>query len=315
MTRAVRDKPAPNRHGAPATWRLQHKQDAADSLRRLLATPLSSLMTVFVIAIAMLLPSLVLLINSNLGNLLEEFRGSARLTLYLEEATTETEAIAVSEYLLTLDGIESVEFISQTKALEDFSVAAGLRDVLASFSENPLPASLVVTPAEVSADVVEALATELAARPEVALVQVDQQWIQRLEALADLLRVVARTLGVIVVLGVAFIVGNTIRLSVENHRDEIRVIKLVGGSDGFIARPFLYTGLYYGVCGGVLALLMLLLIGLPLAAPLRALTGPGASALTGLSPAGALLPVLAGAVVGWAAALIASRRCIRTIDP
>jgi len=310
MTRAT----VRNRQAGASRW-LQHHQDARDSLQRMLATPAASLMTVFVIALAMLLPSLLLAVNANLATLLDGFRQSARLTLYLGADVGEAEALEFSEYLLTLSEIDSVDYISRDQALADFSAAAGLRDVLASFDDNPLPAALVITPTAVTPAVIEALATTLAERPEVALLQVDQQWIQRLEALARLLSTLARALGLIVVLGVAFIVGNTIRLAVENRREEIRVIKLVGGSDGFIARPFLYSGLYYGAAGGLLALLMLLAIGFTLAPPLRALTGPAGPGLIGPGPLGTLLPVLAGAAVGWSAAFIASHRCIRAIDP
>ena len=96
-------------------------------------------------------------------------------------------------------------------------------------------------------------AEELQAHPEVAEAVLDMDWLQRLNSLMELSRRLVLAVGGLLVLGVVLILGNTIRLAIENRRDEIVIVKLVGGSNAFVRRPFLYTGLWYGVGGGVFA--------------------------------------------------------------
>lgn len=298
--------------------RLQvHQQVARSSLQRLLAQPGSSLLTVFVIAVSLLLPSLLFLLNANLNQLLLEFRQDTRVTLYLADGLTEAEGLQVSEDLLSRDDVKAVSFISSAQGLAEFSESSGLGDVLAQLPTNPLPASILVTPTSEDPALVSALATALGQHEDVALVQVDSQWLQRLAAVSRLLTALGTGLTVIVVLGLFVIVGNTIKLSIENRHREISVIKLVGGTDAFIARPFLYSGLYFGSAGGVCAVILQLVVLTVINRPLQDLLRLYDSNfdLQGFDPVGALQVILAGAVIGWAAALLASLRHIRSLDP
>lgn len=294
-----------------------HRKVAHASLRRILGGPISSSMTICVIAVSLLLPALLISLNNNLSKVLTEYQHSARITLYLHDTVNETSGLGVSKDLLTNVAIESTVFVSSAQALMDFGVASGLTHVLAEMESNPLPASIIVAPADTSPDAVAALVQHLQRLPEVDLVQVDSQWLQRLAAVSQLITVIGRGLIVIVVFGLFFIVGNTIRLAIENRRDEIRVIKLVGGTDAFVARPFLYTGLFYGLAGGLLAALLQVIVLIGFNSSLQDLLRLYESSfeLQGFDIYSTILLILAGGAIGWAGAMLASLRHIVMIDP
>ena len=174
-----------------------------------------------------------------------------------------------------------------------------------------------MTPTDVSPEAVDTLVSELQELPQVDVVQVDSRWLQRLAAISNLVRAIGRILSLIVILGLFFIVGNTIKLAVENRKAEIRVIKLVGGDDMFAARPFLYSGLLYGLTGGVLASVLQAVVLLGFNSNLEALLQLYESdfQLRGFGFSNSLIIVLAGAIIGWSAALVASLRHIRSISP
>ena len=151
----------------------------------------------------------------------------------------------------------------------EFQRYSGLGNVLTHLDKNPLPTVLVIQPSESinEPEQLAALQMEIQAQPVVDHVQLDMDWLRRLHELLTLGERVVAALAVLLALGVLLIVGNTLRLAIENRREEIVVIKLVGGTDGFVRRPFLYTGFWYGIGGGVIAILLLLVIGLMALAP------------------------------------------------
>lgn len=308
---------AATRQGALARFLQVHRRVAGSSLRQLLKTPFSSFMTIFVIAVALLLPALMFALNSNLTSVLDDFQDSARITLFLHETVDESRGMEVSNNLLTDEAIESAVFVSKDQALVEFSAATGLGGIVQELAANPLPAAVIVVPADPSPDAVESLVQRLQAQPEVELVQIDSRWLQRLDALSELVTTIGQALALIVVLGLFFIVGNTVKLSIESRKDEIKVIKLVGGTDSFVARPFLYTGLFYGIAGGVLACLLQALVVTGFSSSLQELMqlyesnfqlqGFGATSVIGL--------ILVGGAVGWSGALLASLRHIAVISP
>ena len=295
----------------------QHRVVARDSLQRLLRSPLATAVTVAVIAIALLLPALLLLFQQNLGSGIAELDRSARISVYLEAGLSDAEAQEVGNHLQTWDGLLSVELISSSQALAAFSENAGLGEVLTSLAENPLPATLLLVPDSADLQQLEALQAELEALPEVAVVELDRAWIARLQAIRNVVSVLGQALLIFVLLGLFAIIGNTIRLAIENRRQEIRVQKLVGATDGYIARPFLYTGFLLGSAGGVTACLLLLMLWLLLGASSRDLAALYNSGfeLSSLSPLSALGLVLLGGGTGWVSALISSYRNIAAIDP
>lgn len=286
-------------------WLQSHGECATDSLQRLLTAPLASFMTIMVIAIALLLPSLLRQVSQTLGAIDREFADQAQISLYLADTVSEAAGREVSESLLSMEDIESLTYMSKDQALEEFAAYSGLAGLAASLNENPLPATIVVVPVDKSPEGTRQLFGRLQALPEVEAARLDLDWLLRLEALSALLGRVTLLLSVILGLAVLFITGNTIRQAIENRHTEIQVVKLVGGTDSFAARPFLYTGLMLGLAGGILAAFMLLLTGLGFRRPMQELMGmyDNQLPLVGTGPVDLLLPVFAGALLGWLGAL------------
>lgn len=320
-TRPTPTRPTPNRRsGNPDSFSrlLQaHRRVAKSSFKRFFEAPASSLMTTFVIAVSLLLPALLFGLNSNLSSLLAGFQGSTQISLYLHDNVNEGSGFEVSENLLTRADISTAVYLSPQQGLDELAASMGLQNLLQEITPNPLPGAIVVTPADASFEAVNGLVERLQEIPEVALVQVDSRWLQRLTMISRLIKLTGRVLSVIVILGLFFIVGNTIKLAVENHKAEIRVIKLVGGSNMFAARPFLYIGLFYGLAGGILAILLQAIVLYVFKSNFDLLMQLYESEfqLQGFNPGNALFIIISGGTIAWLAALIASLRYIHSIDP
>jgi cell division transport system permease protein len=236
-----------------------HSTSAIDSLLRLLATPFQSLMTWLVIAIAVAIPAALYVGFANLQQLGESWEGSSQVSVFLRPETSDAKAEEMRANLSRRADIAKVVYVSPAQAITEFKAQSGLGEVVDSLEKNPLPGTLLVTPRlENGSDAaMTSLEQSLIADPAVADVRLDLQWVKRLQQLMILGKKMVFGLGGLLALGVLLVIGNTIRLSIENRRDEILVVKLVGGTDSYVARPFLYTGLWYGIGGGLLALVVL----------------------------------------------------------
>jgi cell division transport system permease protein len=215
------------------------------------------------------------------------------------------------------DDVAAVTLIDRDAALAEFRAQSGFGAALDALDGNPLPHTLVVRPASGLDSDVETLAAAVNALPETELVQVDTAWVTRLRAMLALAGRLVDFATVVLGLAVAIVVGNTIRLEINNRSVEIEVTKLVGGTDGFIRRPFLYLGLCYGIAGALVALLVvwlgLLLLG-PAVRGLAELYGSSFS-LAGLSLAESAILLAGGGLLGWAGAGLAAARHLRAIEP
>ena len=147
--------------------------------------------------------------------------------------------------------------------------------------------------------------------------QLDTEWVSRFNAILDVVRRVVFLAAGLFALGILVIVGNTIRLDIENRRGEIEVTKLVGGSDAFVRRPFLYNGVWYGLGGGAIAWLIVALVVFVLADPVQRIAGLYGSgfALHGLDAVSSLVLVAGGALLGWLGSFIVATRELRDIEP
>jgi len=236
-----------------------HSTSAIDSLMRLLDTPFQSLMTWLVIAIAVAIPAALYIGFANLQQLGENWEGSSQVSVFLRPETIDAKAEEMRAKLASRADIAKVVYVSPAQGLAEFKAQSGLGEVVDSLEKNPLPGTLLVTPRlQNDTDAaITSLEQSLIADPAVADVRLDMQWVKRLQQLMMLGKKMVFGLGGLLALGVLLVIGNTIRLAIENRRDEILVVKLVGGTDSYVARPFLYTGLWYGIGGGLLALVVL----------------------------------------------------------
>lgn len=316
-SRQQRGSAPSSRHGG---WRSRlqiHRETAADSLARMTAAPLTTLMTLAVIGIALLLPAVLLVATDNIRTLTRDLETGSRINVYLEQAPDQARLESMSEDLLSRSSIQDLDYISAEQAAETFAAESGFGDILDSLPDNPLPATLVIHPATTEYTAVRELAQSLEGLPEAGTVQIDLQWLQRLDGFLELTRRATTAMLIILSVAVLFVVGNTIRLAIVSRRAEIQVAKLVGATDSFVARPFLYTGLWYGAGGGLCAWLLLNLTTWMLSAPVERLLAlyesqhelqwPGATALLAL--------VGGGAALGWLGALISVRQHLATIEP
>lgn len=254
---------------------LIHRQVAISTLKRLLHAPLNSLMTVTVIAIAIALPATLYLLIQNFQQLGTGWSGAPTISLFLTQGQSAKTTYQLAQRLSTWPEITHLNYTSPQQALAEFEQQLGLQDLQATLGENPLPGVLI---AQIAAHTANdpAAAHQLIARlqqlPEVDIAQLDLEWLQRLKAIATLAKRGVIILASLLALGVILITGNTIRLAILNRQEEIRIVKLIGGTDAFVRRPFLYIGIWYGLSGGLLACLILTLTLKLLSDPIDRLT-------------------------------------------
>ena len=237
-------------------WRLHHKASSKDAVQRMRNSPVGTLMTVLVIAIALALPTGVAVLLDNARAVTSGWDGNAHLSVFLHTNIGEERQRELAAEWQRRDDVERTSVITREQALAEFRQLSGFGEVLDALPDNPLPPLVMVFPTDTGAQALERLRRQLEAAPEVELAQLDIEWVQRLHAMIDLGERVVGALTLALALAVVLVMVNTIRLGIESRRDEIVVVKVVGGTDGFVRRPFLYTGFWHGIAGGVLAVLL-----------------------------------------------------------
>ena len=285
---------------------------------RIVRTPLASLLTMLVIAITLALPAGLHLAIKNAMLLSGGWENAVDFSVYFEPGTDEDAARALADVIRKRADVELVRFVAADSALEEFRENPGFAAAIDGLPTNPLPHALVVRPAAVAgSEAIAVLKDDLTNLPETDIVQLDTEWVQRFHAILDVVRRGVAIVAALLAAAVLIVIGNTIRLDIQNRREEIVVTKLVGASNGFIRRPFLYSGFIHGVTGGLIALIVIAVTLALLADPVRRLAGLYSSgfSLVGLSPTEALLLVVAGAGLGWLGAFLATARHLRRIEP
>ena len=294
-------------------WLDQHLYSVVSSLGRAVRRPWATLLTVGVMAVAFALPLGLWLALQNVGHFAGDVQQSREIDLFLTPETPVARAQALAETLRARDDVASVEVRTPDQGLAEFRQRSGLADSLDLLDGNPLPALLVVVPEGDEARLVAALE----ALPETDLLQHDAAWRERLTGWMGFGERLTWVLAALFGLGALLVVGNTVRLDIQSRREEIGVLQLLGASDGFVRRPFLYLGAWYGLAAGALALGILTLAWMALQAPLAALARSYGSpfALSGLDPLGAALVVLAATIVGWLGAWLVTGHFLRQTRP
>lgn len=300
-------------------WLGNHLRDALASLGRLYAEPVATLMTATVIAIALALPTGLFIALSNVAQLSSDWGGSTQISLFLHTNITKAEARKLQKRLEKHRDIKKVELIDKDRGLQQFREISGFGDALKYLDSNPLPVVLVVHPRMRAdqPDTAAQLVKQLGGIKQVELAQLDVQWVKRLYTFLEIANRSIWVIGSMLAIAVLLIIGNTIRLHIQNRREEIEVSKLIGASDAFIRRPFLYTGLWYGLIGGLLAWLITLVSMQLMEAPIHrlALLYHSDFRLHGLGFGSTLLLILVSASLGLLGAWIAVGRHLKDIEP
>ncbi len=297
----------------------RHAQVLIGSLGRIVQQPLPALMTMGVIAVALALPLFLSLLLQNARSATGNWNEAYDLSVYMNKKAGAARAQALAKQLRQRGDVATVRLITAEQALGEFRSDSGFGAALDALDDNPLPDTLVVTPT-LSASTpqgTESLKSAIAAMSDVQTVQIDTEWVKRLHAMLDLLRRVVLLTGGLLALGIVLVVSNTIRLDILNRRAEIEVMKLVGASDGFTRRPFLYTGVWYGLGGGVLALLLVAVASMVLARPVAQLAFLYGStfSLQGLKILTGFAVVGLSVALSWLGSWLAATRHIRAIEP
>lgn len=300
------------------TWLLRHASTSVGSLGRLFRQPFASLMIILVIAVTLAIPASLTLVVTTAQSVSSGWDNALDFSVYLRRHVAEADAAKLAKLIGQRADIASVRLITATEALAEFKAQSGFGTTLDSLSENPLPHTLVVRPSSANtSQSIILLQEELGNLPEADSVQVDTEWVQRFHAILDILRraivIGASLLGVAIVV----IIGNTIRLDIQNRREEIEVTKLIGASNAFVRRPFLWSGLWYGLFGGLLAV-GLVYYGLYLLAPsvarLAGLYKSGIAVMS-LTLTEALAVIGIGMALGLTGSWFAAARHMRRIEP
>ncbi len=236
-------------------WLQRHAQVALSSLGRLSRNPLSSLMTCAVIGIALALPVGLHVMLHNLQQISGSWESGASISVFLKQRVSDEEASALAEKLRRHQRIQEVQLITRHDALKEFQRQSGFADALQALDYNPLPNLLFIQPKIdfTTPEKAQQLVRELRLLPEAEIVQLDLQWVRRLQAITIIAQRGVVVLTALLSMAVLLIVGNTIRLEIQNRRTEIEITKLIGATNAFIRRPFLYTGFWYGLFGGLIA--------------------------------------------------------------
>lgn len=331
---------------------VNHFRTLVSSLGRLYQSLGSSLMTLAVIAIALALPAGFYVVLDNAKRLSGNWDSATKISLYLYPNTEDADGRALAKRLKRRDDVATTHYISKEAGLELFKRQSGVAEVLEGLNENPLPAVIEVIPTEVNkqrgdtpahvdadsqaidlsadlhgssassqaintADPITVLKTDLANLPQVEQVKLDMQWIRRLVAIMDAVQRGLFILATLLCLAVIMVVGNTIRLDIQNRAREIRVQKLIGATDNFIRRPFLYTGVWYGLLGGVLAWLVVFVSLRALSQPIARLASEYQSdfSLHPLSFGAGTLMLILSMGMGLLGSWLAVGRHLKRIEP
>ncbi len=241
-------------------YKSHHRDTIRISLLKMMREPVQTLMTVAVIAIALALPTALYLMVENIQRMGSNFESSAQITIYVQKGAKPEAIEKLQDKLENLAAVDSVSYISAEQALLEFKALSGFGSALRYLEDNPLPAVFLVQPIvsePIDLAQTKSLIASIADLPGVEDVQIDMQWLQRLHSLTEVGHKVVLALGATLGLGVLLVIGNTIRLAIQSRRDEIIVVKLVGGTNAYVRRPFLYNGVLLGLFGALTASIML----------------------------------------------------------
>ena len=289
------------------------------SLGEIWRTPVASVMTIFVMGLSLTLPATLHIIVKNVDSINTEWENASEISLFLQDTLTDKQIASAIRRLGAYDEVSQIRYISKQDALDEFKNLSGFGEALQYLESNPLPASFIVTPTEPfrQADAARQLLNKLEQEREVDFGKLDIDWLTRLNAIVVMLQESVLTIAVLLLVSVALIIGNTIRLSIISRREEIEVMKLVGATEAFIQRPFVYTGIWYGLLGGFIAFIVVNLILWWMEVALSGITGLYTSdyELQGLTFNEFLILIFVASGLGFTGAFWSVHKHVKEIEP
>ena len=300
-------------------WLAYHVQAAVASLNSLWRTPVATAMTVLVIAITLVLPALFWVMTDNMNQLMMSWQRGGHVSLYLKSPLPSADETAFLLRVQHTTGVAQATLKSSADGLAELQKEEGMQDMMRFLPDNPLPALIEVTPTlDVNtADKLDQLYATLKAYPQVEFAKLDLQWVNRLRAILGVVNQLAHGLMILLALAVILIIGNTLRMAIHHRHEEIQVLKLIGAKDSFILRPFLYSGIWYGLAGALFAVLLVNIFILSLTVVVNQLAAAYQMhySLIGLSVRQIFLLVLSAVILGWFGACLSVRKQLASIEP
>lgn len=311
-TATNKEAAAPSRLGV---WLHHHGHSVVFSLGRAWRKPWATLLTIMVMAVALALPLGLSIALDNVKLFAGSVQQSRDINLFLKTSVDAAGAAQLAETLRGRADVGAVTVRSPEEGLAELRDSAGLGEAIDALHDNPLPSLLIITPANGTDD--RRLAQSLQGLPQTDLVQHDALWRKRLDAWLGFGSRLVQVLSALLGLGAVLVVGNTVRLDIQSRREEIGVLQLLGASDGFIRRPFLYLGAWYGLGAGALALALIGVAGLALRPPLAELSSSYGSpfVLHGLDLLHSSLVLVGTVVLGWLGAWLVTGHFLRQTRP
>lgn len=286
----------------------QHFRAAKESWQQMKLHFWSNSFTMLVIGIALTLPVVLTVILTNLQEVTSGWNMGNQMTVFLKDSASAVEVRKLVNQFRLHQGVERVEYLNKDQTLQEFRTHSGFAEALELLPSNPLPAIIIIHPqtGAISTQELMQWAEQLKRLPEIELVQLDQEWLQRLGALIIVAERGILIISLLLVIAIALIIGNTIRLLIENRHEEIELISIIGGTHAFVRRPFLYTGISFGFCGGVLSCILVNLGLLTLQQPVAQLANLYHSTfiLSSMSFSLMLMVLLFSMLAGWLSAYI-----------
>lgn len=298
-------------------WLHHHVEVAQDCIKHLCNRPISSFITMLVLGVALAIPSFLFTVLLNVERISSYWEGDNELSLYLKVELTNQEVESVSQRLLLRPDLIAVDLIDAQQGLIEFRELTGFDNILSSLDENPIPAVISVLPKDDSVESLQRLKEELSVLVEVEKVVLDLDWIQRFNAIISLIQRVVIIFSLLLGFAVLLVIGNTIRMNVERRREEIQVSKLIGATNAWVRRPFLYLGIYYGLFSALIALIIIEFSLVVLKMPMLQLAQLYQSdfQLAGLGFWGMSLLFTLSIFLGWFGALLSANKFLAKLDP
>ncbi|MBD2794215.1 permease-like cell division protein FtsX [Xenorhabdus szentirmaii] len=300
-------------------WRVQSRYAWKSTLSDMLRQPLATLLTIMVIAISLTLPSVFYIVWKNVNQAVIQWDPIPQLTVYLDKSLSDNGVNQVIDQLKSMDSVKSVNYLSREDSVNEFRAWSGFSSALDLLEENPLPAVAIVSPklSFQGEQALTALRDQVAQIKGIEEVRMDDSWFARLNALTLLIGRIVAVVGILMVVALLLVIGNSVRLSIFSRRETINVMKLIGATDGFILRPFLNGGALLGFLGALFSLLLSALLVWKLSTVVTEVASVFGTSfeLNGLGWDESLLLVLIAGMIGWIAAWFATIQHLRRFRP
>lgn len=294
-----------------------HFKQARLSLAEFWQRPLGNILTLAVISMALAMPSALYLLGKNISAASTNVTSPSQVSAYIEEHTPEARIMVLKDELETSLDVAKVEYISPQQGLDDLSQYSGFEQALSLLDDYALPGVLVITPSKDDKQAIKRLAERVANEDGITDVRLDEDWLTRLDAIKNLVSGIVITLSVLMLGSVFLIVGNTLRFNVLANKEEIQTMKLIGATNSYILRPYLYSGMWFGLLGAITAWVLTAVITVLLNSSVEklALLYDSHFRLVGLSWDESLLLVMLGTFLGCLAAKVSAQRHLKEIEP